>query len=824
MDLNEFKLLMVGAGGIGCELLKNLVLSGFTNIEVIDLDTIELSNLNRQFLFQKCHVGKPKAIIAKESVLRYNPNANIEAHHDSIMNTKYNVDYFKQFSIVLNALDNKAARSHVNRLCLAAEVPLIESGSAGYLGQVTLIKKGMTECYDCLPKPAAKTFPGCTIRNTPSEPIHCIVWAKHLFNQLFGAEDPDEAVSPDGEDPENMADAGNTAVKKGENEEAVTRVSTRTWAKETNYDAEKLFNKLFGDDIKYLLSMAKLWEKRKAPSPLTWELCSTDSTQLNQVKQGTSNETTKSEDDSNKLESHKILTMQKYCELFRDAVNKLKARLEESSGDEHQILVWDKDDADAMDFVTAASNLRCHIFSISLKSQFETKSLAGNIIPAIATTNAIVAGLLVLEAMKVLEGKLEECKTVYVRDKPSSNKVIVGTQLVTPNEKCYVCAEKPEITVRLNMDTITVKQFETKILKQELHMIQPDVEIDDGTGRIIISSEAGETEELNDKVLSEFKLPNQVALKCDDFFQNYELKIILLQCDKFDEENTKEYEIVSENQMLKDLQAGMQKEKEDTEKKAEATTDVAKASSPDEKKRTFDSAFEGDQSTSIENKKPRRSDQAELEADGIQLNECELVEQENESNSINDASDALSEEEEQIVQPKNIPKRVQRETVIDDDIIIEENSNDFKTEEELSNQMTDNSNAWLNSNSNQNQCLSENTNSNTNYQSTANSNHPEESNDDDIIECSSGGSDIIEINDDEENEENQEVHSDSSFVPIKKLNGSNGHLNGSHTNGKDHCQELNGENVGNMKTNYQNGKSEETVNGSTEDDCITLIE
>jgi ubiquitin-like 1-activating enzyme E1 B len=203
LDLNS-KLLVVGAGGIGCELLKNLILTGFNNIEIIDLDTIELSNLNRQFLFQKCHVGKPKALIARQSVLKYDTNATIIAHHDSVMSTKYNVEYFKQFSLVLNALDNKAARSHVNRLCLAANKPLIESGSAGYMGQITLIQKGKTECYDCLPKPAQKTFPGCTIRNTPSESIHCIVWAKHLFNQLFGAEDPDEAVSPDGEDPENM--------------------------------------------------------------------------------------------------------------------------------------------------------------------------------------------------------------------------------------------------------------------------------------------------------------------------------------------------------------------------------------------------------------------------------------------------------------------------------------------------------------------------------------------------------------------------------------------------------------------------------------------
>lgn len=77
--------------------------------------------------------------------------------------------------------------------------------------------------------------------------------------------------------------------------------------------------------------------------------------------------------DANKLESHKVLSMQKYCEIFRDAVGKLKARLEESSADEPQILVWDKDDQDAMDFVTSASNFRCHIFSIVPKTQFEIK-------------------------------------------------------------------------------------------------------------------------------------------------------------------------------------------------------------------------------------------------------------------------------------------------------------------------------------------------------------------------------------------------------------------------------------------------------------------
>ncbi|CAO3615772.1 unnamed protein product [Cunninghamella echinulata] len=59
-------ILMVGAGGIGCELLKNLVLSGFKSFVIIDLDTIDISNLNCQFLFQKQHVKKAKAHVAKE--------------------------------------------------------------------------------------------------------------------------------------------------------------------------------------------------------------------------------------------------------------------------------------------------------------------------------------------------------------------------------------------------------------------------------------------------------------------------------------------------------------------------------------------------------------------------------------------------------------------------------------------------------------------------------------------------------------------------------------------------------------------------------------
>ena len=178
--------LVVGAGGIGCEILKNLVLSAFLSIEVIDLDTIDVSNLNRQFLFRTEHVGQAKAVVAAAAVKVFNPDVKIIAHHANVKDPKFGISYISKFNIVLNALDNIDARRHVNRLCLAANIPMIDSGTTGYLGQVMPVFKGRTACYECTPKPTQKVYPICTIRSTPDKPVHCIVWAKELFKLLFG--------------------------------------------------------------------------------------------------------------------------------------------------------------------------------------------------------------------------------------------------------------------------------------------------------------------------------------------------------------------------------------------------------------------------------------------------------------------------------------------------------------------------------------------------------------------------------------------------------------------------------------------------------------
>ncbi|KAK2810980.1 hypothetical protein FQN50_002573 [Emmonsiellopsis sp. PD_5] len=420
--IRKSKVLLVGAGGIGCELLKNLVLTGFGEIHIIDLDTIDLSNLNRQFLFRHEHIKKSKALVAKDVASKFRGDASLHAYHANIKDAQFNVAFFETFDIVYNALDNLDARRHVNRMCLAANVPLIESGTTGFNGQVQVIKKGRTECYDCNAKQVPKSFPVCTIRSTPSQPIHCIVWGKSYLlplRELFGESESDADELDHSEDADNAQEIQNLQ------KEAQALLAIRQSMGSEDF-AEKVFNKVFRDDIIRLRHMEDMWKTRQPPEPLSFETLQQEATAV---------DSTISTDDQ------KVWSLVENFAVFKDSLKRLSTRLQElqaaTTDGQKPILTFDKDDVDTLDFVSASANLRSHVFGIGAKSKFEIKQMAGNIIPAIATTNAMTAAVCVLQAFKVMRDDYDSAKMVFLER--SGRRAINTESLNPPNPNCPVC-------------------------------------------------------------------------------------------------------------------------------------------------------------------------------------------------------------------------------------------------------------------------------------------------------------------------------------------------------------------------------------------------
>ncbi|GLT81456.1 hypothetical protein SLA2020_528410 [Shorea laevis] len=224
-DLQQYaRVLVVGAGGLGCELLKDLALSGFRNLDVIDMDRIEVTNLNRQFLFRLEDVGKPKAVVAAKRVMERVSGVNIVPHFCRIEDK--DIEFYNDFNIIALGLDSIEARSYINAVaCSFLEYdsddnpreetikPMVDGGTEGFKGHARVIIPGVTPCFECtiwLFPPQVK-FPLCTLAETPRTAAHCIEYA-HLikWDEVHGG----NAFDPD--NPEHMKWVYDAAVKRAE--------------------------------------------------------------------------------------------------------------------------------------------------------------------------------------------------------------------------------------------------------------------------------------------------------------------------------------------------------------------------------------------------------------------------------------------------------------------------------------------------------------------------------------------------------------------------------------------------------------------------------
>ena len=192
--LQRNKIFVVGAGAIGCEILKNLAAMGCGTLKkgkiiLTDMDTIEKSNLSRQLLFRDSDIGSFKSTAAQKSASRFNPDMKIVSHSSKVGgegHSPFNEKFWsKKVDTVLNALDNVEARLYMDDQCVANQKALVDAGTMGPKGNVQVVVPHQSESYASSVDPPEPAIPVCTLKNFPYAISHTIQWGRDMFDGLF---------------------------------------------------------------------------------------------------------------------------------------------------------------------------------------------------------------------------------------------------------------------------------------------------------------------------------------------------------------------------------------------------------------------------------------------------------------------------------------------------------------------------------------------------------------------------------------------------------------------------------------------------------------
>lgn len=466
--LVDAKYFMVGSGAIGCELLKNFAMIGLCcsstgQLTVTDMDVIETSNLNRQFLFRPKDVKKPKSHTAAAAAKVMNPELNIVAQENRVgpdSEDIYDDTFFRGLDGVANALDNVEARNYMDRRCIFYQKSLLESGTLGSKGNVQVVIPNLTESYSSSQDPPEKSIPICTLKNFPNKIEHTLQWARDQFEGVF-TQAPisiNQYLTEPGYMDNLAAQPGSTAADTCE-----MLLDGLVRSKPLNYAdcvawARHRFQDMFHNTVAQLLynfppdqvtsSGAPFWSgPKRCPHPLNFD--PTDETHIGFVRAAANLRAEvfglKGENDPAKLAAMaaavevppfkpragvKIAADEKEAAKEKEAAQAIgganvvsdaaKALPPPASLVGYRVspLEFEKDDDTNfhMDFIAAAANLRAANYGIKPASKHEAKIIAGKIIPAIATTTALVAGLVTLELYKLMwnNKKIETFKNGFV--------------------------------------------------------------------------------------------------------------------------------------------------------------------------------------------------------------------------------------------------------------------------------------------------------------------------------------------------------------------------------------------------------------------------
>ena len=472
---------VVGSGALGCEFLKNFALAGVGTgpsgkITVTDMDNIETSNLNRQFLFRTKDVGHSKSSSAVNAVKVMNPDleGHITALEDPVgTDTEHIFDdaFWSKLDFVTNALDNVKARGYVDGRCVWFGLPLLESGTLGTKANSQHIFPSLTESYTDSQDPPEDSIPMCTLKNFPNQIEHCIEWSRDNFQGYF-ATNVQEAIAF-AADPEkwlaSTAEEGNVFVRRQKLQgvvDTLAEVKSADW-KACVHRARLAFDKDYVAQIKQLLHNfppehvtkegTKFWSGPKRcpqvpefslddplhasyiahaaalfayawgvavpadfadPAQLAATLADCDIPEWKpksvRIQAGDDDETKEGGDDDDVVAEG----------LSKQLAGMVGGAEVEAASKALQAADFEKDDDSNhhIDFITASANLRGWNYRIAEASRHKVKMIAGKIIPAIATTTCAVTGLVMIEMYKTIqmsllppaERKVDSLRNAYI--------------------------------------------------------------------------------------------------------------------------------------------------------------------------------------------------------------------------------------------------------------------------------------------------------------------------------------------------------------------------------------------------------------------------